>query len=108
MVRCRRVTAALQAAAKKSGPGVGIGMRSIDTPIRSVTLAPPLTGNTSLNLGSIQGNILPGFNKDHQAFLFVRFRGADEGLRWLRAILPELASAAEVEGFRTAFRSMKQ
>jgi hypothetical protein len=38
------------------------------------------------NLGNIQGNILGGFNKDFQAFLFVKFKGAAEGRAWIKAI----------------------
>jgi len=30
-----------------------------------------------LNLSDIQGNIVPGLNKDHEAFLFVRFRSGE-------------------------------
>lgn len=63
---------------------------------------------SSLDLESIQGNVVPGFNKDHQAFVLVRFGGRDEGQTWLRALQPQLASAAEVEGFRTVFRSIRE
>jgi Dyp-type peroxidase family len=61
-----------------------------------------------LDLNNIQGNIVPGFNKDHQAFVLVRFSGADAGRKWLAALQPEIASAQEVAGFRTAFKSMKE
>jgi Dyp-type peroxidase family len=60
-----------------------------------------------LDLSNIQGNIVPGFNKDHQAFLFVRFRSGECGQKWLAELQPEIASASEVEGFKVAFKSMK-
>jgi Dyp-type peroxidase family len=61
-----------------------------------------------LDLDNIQGNILPGFNKDHQAFLFVRFQGGEQGARWLSELQPQVASAREVEAFRVAFTSAKK
>jgi Dyp-type peroxidase family len=61
-----------------------------------------------LDLDNIQGNIAPGFNKDHQAFLLVRFRGGAEGAKWLGELQPQVASAREVDGFRTAFKSAKE
>jgi Dyp-type peroxidase family len=61
-----------------------------------------------LDLDNIQGNIVPGFNKDHQAFVFVRFRDGEHGAKWLAEIQPQVASAREVDAFRTAFRSSKQ
>jgi Dyp-type peroxidase family len=60
-----------------------------------------------LDLNDIQGNIVPGFNKDHQAFIFVRFRSGECGQKWLAALQPEIASATEVNGFNVAFTSMK-
>jgi hypothetical protein len=61
-----------------------------------------------LDLDNIQGNIAPGFNKDHQVFLVVRFRGGNEGAKWLSELHPQVASAREVEAFKTAFESAKQ
>jgi Dyp-type peroxidase family len=40
----------------------------------------------SLNLANIQGNVLGGFNKDFQTFLFVKFNGSTEGRAWIKAI----------------------
>jgi len=60
-----------------------------------------------LDLSNIQGNIVPGFNKDHQAFVFVRFRSGESGQQWLAALQPEIASGKEVDGFNAAFTSMK-
>jgi Dyp-type peroxidase family len=60
-----------------------------------------------LDLSNIQGNIVPGFSKDHQAFVFVRFRDGEGGRKWLAALQPEIASAHEVQGFKLAFKSMQ-
>jgi Dyp-type peroxidase family len=51
----------------------------------------------------IQGNILPGFNKDHQAFLLVGFGDAEtgqgSGRTWLQRIVDSITSSAEVVRF---------
>jgi Dyp-type peroxidase family len=60
-----------------------------------------------LDLENIQGNIVPGFSKDFQTFVVVRFAGADEGRTWLAAMQSQLASANELRGFRIAFTSLK-
>lgn len=65
-------------------------------------------GEANLDLEDIQGNIVPGFNKDYQAFMFVRFGERANALRWLRDMQAIIASAAEVDAFRTAYRSMKR
>ncbi len=56
----------------------------------------------------VQGNIVPGFNKDHQEFLFLRF-GDDvaEVHEWLSWLAPRLASMKEVLRFRVDFRALR-
>jgi Dyp-type peroxidase family len=61
-----------------------------------------------LDLNNIQGNLVPGFNKDHQAFVLVRFRASEQGRKWLAGLQPEIASANEVEAFKVAFKSMRE
>jgi Dyp-type peroxidase family len=61
-----------------------------------------------LDRNNIQGNIVPGFNKDHQAVVLVRFGSGAAGQQWLAALRPEIASAHEVEAFKTAFKSVKE
>ena len=53
----------------------------------------------------IQGNIFPGFNKNHQQFLFLRFGELLNARRWLRWLTPRLATMDEVLSFRRAFRA---
>jgi Dyp-type peroxidase family len=56
----------------------------------------------------IQGNIIPGFNKDHQHFLFFRIverKGTKAFLRW---IAPHIASMDEVLAFVRAHRALRK
>jgi len=53
-----------------------------------------------LRVERIQGNVFPGFNKDHQVFLGLRFAKAESARAWLTETLPELTSAAKVVAFR--------
>lgn len=59
----------------------------------------------------IQGNILAGFNKDHQTFLFFRMRRDPTSISaikaWLRAIAPQISSLSEVHRFNELFREMR-
>jgi Dyp-type peroxidase family len=61
----------------------------------------------TLDLGNIQGNIVPGFNKDHQAFLLVTFRDGQAGRQWLTTLQPEVASAKEVLAFKDLFQTIR-
>lgn len=64
-------------------------------------------GFVTLDCDNIQGNVVPGFRKDYQAFVFVRFRTADSGRMWLSQLGPRLTSATEVENFRRKFKRLK-
>ncbi|KJL41046.1 Dyp-type peroxidase [Microbacterium trichothecenolyticum] len=52
----------------------------------------------------IQGNVIPGFNKDHQRFLFLRIDEVDRARAWLEWLAPRLSSMQEVLDFRREFR----
>lgn len=52
----------------------------------------------------IQGNILAGFNKDHQTFLFVRFGDSGDARRWLGAVSGEVATVREVQSYNGVFK----
>jgi Dyp-type peroxidase family len=56
---------------------------------------------------SIQGNIIPGFNKDHQHFLFFRIENPRRAKRWLRWIAPLITSMEEVLAFVRAHRAVR-
>lgn len=55
----------------------------------------------------IQGNVIPGFNKDHQAFLFFQFSGVKDCRTFLRWLVPHLSSMEEVVAFRKVFRALR-
>lgn len=56
---------------------------------------------------NIQGNTIPGFNKDHQHFLFFRLGNIRRGKRFLRWIAPLITSMEEVLAFVRAHRALR-
>lgn len=61
---------------------------------------------TPLKLNNIQGNILAGFNKDFQSYMFVSFPEGSDPKGWLKQLLPNIATTAEVDAFNTAFKAI--
>ena len=55
----------------------------------------------------IQGNIIPGFNKDHQHFLFLKICKVKEAKVFLRELLPRISTMEEVIAFRKLYRSKR-
>jgi Dyp-type peroxidase family len=55
----------------------------------------------------IQGNILGGFNKDHQMLIFLKITDIAAAKQWLRTIEPDIATAAEVIKFNQLFKSTR-
>lgn len=55
----------------------------------------------------IQGNIIPGFNKDYQHFLFYRLGGLKAAKAWLRWLAPMISSMDEVLAFNRMYRVMR-
>ena len=49
----------------------------------------------TLDLHQIQGNILGGFNKDFQSFLFLRFTDEAMARKWVGSVAGEVATAYE-------------
>ena len=60
-----------------------------------------------LDIHNIQGNILAGFNKDHQRLIALRIRGLAEARRWLARIVPSINSLAEVYQFNALHRMQR-
>jgi Dyp-type peroxidase family len=56
---------------------------------------------------SIQGNIVPGFNKDHQHFLFYRITEFLRTKKFLRAMSPSITSMDEALDFVRAHRELR-
>src|SRR5262245_10921511 len=54
---------------------------------------------TALRLDQIQGNITPGFRKNHQAFMLLRFSSREAAGAWLTALAPSVTSARDVWEF---------
>ncbi|MGA9285243.1 MAG: Dyp-type peroxidase [Solirubrobacteraceae bacterium] len=60
----------------------------------------------NLKLDNIQGNVLAGFNKDFQSFLFVSFPAGSDAKGWLAALAPDIATTAEVSAFNELFKAI--
>jgi Dyp-type peroxidase family len=60
-----------------------------------------------LEVDDIQGNILAGFNKDFQTFLFLKIHDRAITKDWLRSLTPCIASTAEVLLFNKLHRSLR-
>lgn len=60
-----------------------------------------------LDIRNIQGNILAGFNKDHQALLFLKITDAAKAKRWLQFITPSIATMDEVLSFNRLFKAVR-
>lgn len=56
---------------------------------------------------NIQGNIIPGFNKDYQYFLFYRLKDLKKAKVWLRWIAPMISSMDEVMAFNRMYRVLR-
>jgi Dyp-type peroxidase family len=61
----------------------------------------------NLDLSDIQGNVAPGFKKDHQTFVLLRFPTGEAGRTWVKALENEIATAAEVTAFNTLFSKIR-
>ena len=76
-------------------------MRHIGAPLASAST------EEVLDIRNIQGNILAGFNKDHQALLFLKITDAAKAKRWLQFVAPSIASTEEVLSFNRLFKAMR-
>jgi Dyp-type peroxidase family len=56
----------------------------------------------------VQGNILGGFNKDHQVLVFLRFTDEQQARSWLQALTPEIADSEQVLKFNELFKLMRR
>ena len=67
----------------------------------------PIGEEPILETHDIQGNILGGFNKDHQMLVFLKITQVTAAKQWLRAIEPHIATAAEVIEFNQLFKATR-
>lgn len=56
---------------------------------------------------NIQGNTIPGFNKDRQQFLFFKLGNVKKAKQWLRWIAPLISSMDEVLAFVRSHRALR-
>jgi Dyp-type peroxidase family len=61
----------------------------------------------ALDLDQIQGNILAGFNKDHQSFLFLKFTDQTRARAWVTELVDEVATTREVQAFNQLFKQIR-
>ena len=55
----------------------------------------------------IQGNILPGFNKDYQALVALHFGDVASARAWLASLIPVVSTLREVEQFKRLFEEWR-
>lgn len=77
--------------------GLGVAGPESTSPVTEEVLA----------VNQIQGNIVPGFNKDYQLLLFCAIADAAAAKAWLAAVADEIATVAEVLAFNRLFRQMR-
>src|SRR5215213_8655740 len=91
----------------------GLELKNIKIPVltppapEDVPGSPPEPVYDSAAQDDIQGNIIPGFNKDHQQFLFYRIGKPKPCKLFLQCLVPYLSSMEEVLAFRRLFRARK-
>jgi Dyp-type peroxidase family len=76
--------------------------------MRKVDLGPDGKRTPLVENDNIQGNVLAGFNKDHQMLLFMNLATTDAGRAWLSELRPRLATNKSVAGFNRRFSAAKR
>src|SRR6266516_3343944 len=66
------------------------------------------TRATLRNSQEIQGNILAGFRKDHQLFIFIRFGHAESARVWLSRLLSDISVTRQVASFNELFSDARR
>src|SRR4051794_20546733 len=68
--------------------------------------SPVPTQTYEFPLDEVQGNVTPGFKRDFQDFLFLRFPDDLQQVReWLKALQPDITCAKAVAKARKAYRA---
>ena len=68
---------------------------------------PDASNEPVLEIDQIQGNIVPGFNKDHQTYLFLSIDDAEDFKTWLASQVPFISTTAEVLTFNRLFKAIR-
>lgn len=61
-----------------------------------------------LDASEIQGNVVPGFNKDYQHHLFARIRDVPMCRRWIGRFTSQIATVEEVTAFNRLFSALRR
>jgi len=61
-----------------------------------------------LDVDQIQGNIFPGFDKDHQTLLFLHIDDAASFAMWLKDFSRKVATTESVQAFNRLFKSLRR
>jgi Dyp-type peroxidase family len=69
---------------------------------------PPVDDLPLRHSTEIQGNILAGFNKDHQFFAFLQFADTASGREWLNELRPRIATTEQVATFNEQFSEARR
>lgn len=68
---------------------------------------PPVPDEPILDVDNVQGNILGGFSKDHQAFLFFTIDDTAPFRTWLKCFVPFVSTSGEVIAFNRLFKAIR-
>ena len=68
---------------------------------------PPVPNEPLLAIDNIQGNSVAGFNKDFQTLLLLKIVDVPNFKRWLKSLIPFIATAAEVLAFNRLFKAIR-
>ncbi|GET41978.1 Dyp-type peroxidase [Microseira wollei] len=61
-----------------------------------------------LEVNEIQGNVLPGFNKNYQTLLFLKINSKELTKSWLRQVQPQIATLEEVFAFNATYKAIRK
>jgi Dyp-type peroxidase family len=61
-----------------------------------------------LDIHDIQGNIIPGFNKDHETLIFFEIVDVSQAKKWNGSLSDYISSLYEVQNFKKVYKSRKQ
>ena len=90
-----------------------LSLKDISIPILSPLVAEDVPGSPAEPVydaaarDDIQGNIIPGFNKDHQHFLFFRIEKVKTAKAFLRDLVPRISTMEEVIAYRRLYRARR-
>jgi Dyp-type peroxidase family len=88
-------------------------LRGIEIPVATPLVPHDVPGSPAEPIydaraqADIQGNIIPGFNKPHQHFLFFEIDDPKRAKAFLKWLVPYLSSMEEVMHFRRLYRSKR-